>query len=230
MIKLLLTLALFWPAVASAAPVPGDFFASGPTDQKRFALSFDDGPGPYTERFLDLLDKYKVKATFFMSGDQVRRRKETAKKVADVGHEVANHTMFHVNYRLRLKKLKDEVKVKEELVQDILDTGFLIDKTTGVQPKILRMPHGIDRPWINEAARETGFVLVNWTYGADWTKKPLEELTRSYQKAVRPGAILLFHDGGGRREKSLALVEAVLKEAKKRGFEVVTVGELIGIR
>jgi len=55
-------------SILFAQPKPGDFFAAGPQDQKKMALSFDDGPGPNTEAFLDLLDQYKVKGTFFVSG------------------------------------------------------------------------------------------------------------------------------------------------------------------
>ena len=74
---------------------------------------------------------------------------------------------------------------------------------------------------------EMGYTLVNWTYGADWNKGTAQELLPGYLKAIRPGAILLFHDGGKERSKSLAMAEAVIQSARQRGFEIVTVGELL---
>jgi peptidoglycan/xylan/chitin deacetylase (PgdA/CDA1 family) len=92
------------------------------------------------------------------------------------------------------------------------------------------MPHGIDRPWIKEAAKETGFILVNWTYGADWLSTPEDQLEKSYINAIEPGAIFLFHDGGSKRDKSLKLTEAVIKAAQEQGYQIVPVGELLGIK
>ena len=94
----------------------------------------------------------------------------------------------------------------------------------------LRMPHGIDGPWVHEAAKEAGFILVNWTYGADWTSPPpdpIASLKNSYVKALQPGTIYLIHDGWPKSEKSLAVTEAILIAAKEKGFELVTVGELL---
>ena len=75
-----------------------------------------------------------------------------------------------------------------------------------------------------------GYALVNWTHGADWQKGSAEELLPGYLGALRPGAIFLFHDGGRNRAKSFALAEGVIQEAKRRGFEIVTVGALLDAR
>ena len=213
-----------------AAPQPGQLVTSGSSTEKKLALSFDDGPGPWTERFLDLLDQYKVKATFFMEAEQVGYRSKLAKMVAERGHEIGNHTLKHINY---LKRSKDErrsiTEVKAELLEDMNKSRAIIERATEIKLKICRMPHGVDRPWVREVAKEAGFVLVNWTYGADWTQTSDEELEKSYVKAIQPGAILLFHDGGKNREKSLRLTAAVLKAAQEKGYKLTTVGELVGI-
>jgi len=214
-----------------AAPKPGDFLTSGPTTEKIFALTFDDGPGPQTTAFLDLLDKYKARATFFMLGEQANNRPKVAKDVADRGHEIASHTYSHLHYGKKLKELGGDVnKAKVLLLSDMKKTNDILLKNTGKKPLLCRMPHGIDRPWIKESAKDAGLILVNWTYGSDWTAESMEKLTEEYVAAIKPGAILLLHDGNPRREKSLALTEAILKAAQEKGFRPVTVGELLNLK
>ncbi len=231
-------LLLFFVTVAAmAAPKPGDFLTQGPTKEKKIALTFDDGPGPNTEKFLDLLDRYQVKATFFVLGEQSRLRPSMLKKISAQGHEIANHTMTHMNYNKRYKARLQEVGnadkaaelAKDDLVKDIRDSQRIIEKTGGQKLKIMRMPHGIDKPWIKQAAKETGFVLVNWTYGTDWNSTGAETDIPGYVKAIRPGAVILLHDGWPKSDKSLAITEAVIKAAKEKGFAIVTAGELLGI-
>lgn len=216
-----------------AASQPGDFIAQGSTTQKEIAITFDDGPGPLTPKFLDLLDKYDVKATFFMLGEQIKRWPEEAKEVVKRGQEIGNHTFKHTNYLHIWNEYRESVpleadkKVIQDLIEDMKRTQATILDHTGQKPVLCRMPHGVDRPWVNTAAREAGLILVNWSFGADWVKKPIEELKEDYLEAIRPGAILLFHDGGSGREKSLVLVEAILEEAKKRSFKVVPLQDWI---
>lgn len=215
--------------VAFAAPKPGDFYVSGKTQEKIIALTFDDGPGPHTGQFLDLLDRYGVKATFFMLGEQVKNKPTIAKRVQERGHEIADHTTRHTNYLKKLKELNGDVSLaKQELLADMKKSQEQIKKTTAVDVTLCRMPHGIDRPWIKEVAKEAGVILVNWTYGADWTGESVGELEKGYIKAIKPGAILLFHDGWPKADKSLALTEAVLKAAQEKGYKIVPVGQLLG--
>lgn len=216
-------------SIVWASPKPGDFFASGPRDRKRIALTFDDGPGPTTKEFLDLLDRYGAKATFFVMGKEVRKHPGVLKEIVTRGHEVGNHLWNHINYKKREKDVDSIDLVKAELAADMDQTRREIEKAASVPLKIARMPYGIDRPWIKAVAKEKGYVLVNWSWGEDWLSKPFDEIEDGYLKAIRPGAILLYHDGGGHRRKSLALAEAVLKKARADGYEIVPVGVLIGM-
>jgi peptidoglycan/xylan/chitin deacetylase (PgdA/CDA1 family) len=225
------------PLAAIAAPRPGDFFTSGPTSAKRIALTFDDGPGPESAAFIDLLKKYDVSATFFMLGEQVKQRPAVAKRISDAGFEIGSHTTRHENYLQRFHMIETQhpndenaavAAVEAELVKDMRESRADIEAVTGRTLKILRMPNGVDRPWVKTSAKEAGFVLVNWTFGADWTKASTEELTPQYVNAIKPGAVLLLHDGGSHRAKTLAITEAVIKAAKEKGYEIVPVGQLIG--
>lgn len=219
----------------AAAPQPGEFFTAGASTEKKIALTFDDGPGPETGQVLDALKRHDVRATFFMLGEQAQRRPKVAERVAKDGHEVANHTWNHVNYLKRFRELGGAEKpgavarVQAELMADMEKSRGAIEEMSGQRIALCRMPHGVDRPWVNEAARKTGFVMVNWTYGADWLSIPEDQLSKSYVKAIRPGAIFLFHDGGRRRAKTIALAEAVIIAAKEQGYQIVTAGELLGL-
>lgn len=236
--RILLLSLVFSAALVSAAPKPGDFLTNGPRDKKRIALSYDDGPGPETARVLDALDKLGVKATFFMLGELAGLRPATVADVVARGHEPASHTMKHIHYGHRMKAIAKEQALSDaaaadaarvELVADMKESRRLIEKAAGKPLKLLRMPHGVDRPWIKAAAKEAGFVLVNWTYGADWIKTPTAEMAAAYVKDLKPGAVYLFHDGGRARDKTIAVTEAVVKAAREQGYEIVTVGELIGL-
>ena len=212
----------------------GQLYTQGPTTQKRIAVTFDDGPGVNTEKFLDLLDCYHVKVTFFMLSNKVKNHPEIAKMVKARGHEIGDHTTRHDNYKQILRGLKKldpvngSAKAERTLIKDMQTSREVIEQALGVKLRYLRMPYGIDGGWVHDAAREAGFVLVNWTWGADWNKDSAEKLIPGYVRAIQPGAIILLHDGWPKSDKSLAIAEAVLKAAKEKGLEVVPVSRLFG--
>src|SRR3989338_6449032 len=89
---------LFMACSSLYAVEPGKFYTDGLKTKKTIALTFDDGPGTFTPMVLDILDQYKIKATFFMNGDQVQIRPQIAKEVIRRGHEVGDHTWSHMNF------------------------------------------------------------------------------------------------------------------------------------
>ncbi len=234
----LLGVAVDGPLSALAA-VPGQLITHGPTSQKRIALTFDDGPGPETPKFLALLEKYRVHATFFLLGELVVLRGATVQQTVRAGHEIASHTYSHINYKAHCKEIlaklaltggkepEAEAKARQDLIADMRKTQAVIEKASGTKVTFCRMPNGIDRPWVRAAAKEVGHTLVNWTYGADWNAGSASALLPGYLGALRPGAILLMHDGGRNRAKTLTIAEAVIKEAQARGLAMVTLSELL---
>ena len=209
---------------------PGQFYTDGPQSKNALALTFDDGPGLFTPQILELLDRQKVKATFFMNGDQVQIRPQIAKDVSARGHEIGDHTWSHVNfyaYEKKYGKGKTEIKIREEIQK----SKGIIEKTCGTKIALLRMPNGFNprpnRPWMKEIAKDFGVALVNWTFGEDWQKIPEEKMADDYLKWVKPGAILLFHDGGRGRGKTVRIVSKVIEKARAKGLEFVTAGELL---
>jgi len=211
---------------AAGAPYAGKFYAEGDRKKAEFALTFDDGPGYITEDLLKLLEKRGVKASFFMVGATVRTYPDRARKVAEAGHLVCNHTDTHLFW----PKVGRQASHEEILRKELEKAGASIEKATGVRPTVLRMPNGYDKPWVRQVAGRLGYALVNWTYGSDWLKTPEEKMTAEYLKAVKPGAILLLHDGGGKvKEKNLRIVSAILDEAAKKGLKPVRLDELLNL-
>ena len=207
-------------------PHAGEFYVSGDREKAQFALTFDDGPGFITEDLLKLLGKHGVRATFFMLGSSARKHPARARLVAEAGHLVASHTDSHLNW-FATGRSTDKVKI---LSGELEKAAVSIEKAAGVRPWMLRMPNGYDRPWVRRAASKRGYTLVNWTYGGDWLKATEEKITARYLAALKPGAILLLHDGGGKaKKKNLRIVKKLLFEAGKRGLKPVRVDELLGL-
>jgi peptidoglycan/xylan/chitin deacetylase (PgdA/CDA1 family) len=215
-------------ASAAGNPFAGKFFAEGDRKKAEFALTFDDGPGAITEDLLALLEKRQVKAAFFVLGSSARSYPARVKKIMDAGHLVASHTDTHKNWFKIGKSAGREAVLEGELKK----SADAIQKACGSpRPAVLRMPNGYDKPWVRQAAGKLGYTLVNWTYGSDWTKTSEEKMTAEYLKAVKPGAILLLHDGGGKvKEKNLRIVAAILDEAAKKGLKPVRLDDLLGLR
>ncbi|MDT8285934.1 MAG: polysaccharide deacetylase family protein [Elusimicrobiales bacterium] len=217
---------LLVPVSAGAQDYAGKFYTSGPSTGTFFALTYDDGPGATTPALLDLLASSGAKATFFVSGAPAGKRLAVLERACSEGHLAANHTVAHKNY-FKLAVDSDREKI---LAGELEPAGKIIEKACGYRPYIMRMPNGYSRDWVRKVAAAEGYALVNWTYGSDWTKLSDEEIVAGYLKALKPGAILLFHDGGGKvRERTLNLTKAVLAEARKRGLEPVTLDVLLGL-
>src|SRR5205085_7838802 len=150
-------------------------------------LTFDDGPSADTERVLDVLDAYDVRATFFMVGRQVERFPQIARRVAASGHEIGNHSYSHPIYLYRSAR---ETHWQLERTQQI------IAAVTGVRARRARPPCGVRSPAYFRAARQLALQTVQWTRaGFDWTKRSPAEIARLVLRRARAGSIILLHDG-----------------------------------
>ncbi|MBI4801037.1 MAG: polysaccharide deacetylase family protein [Elusimicrobia bacterium] len=211
----------------AANPYAGKFYADGPSSKKEFALTYDDGPGFMTEELLKLLDKYGARASFFMTGSAVRANPAKAAAVAAGAHLLCSHTDRHKNY-FKIGNAPDREKALEKELDKAAEA---ILHAAGKRPVFLRMPNGYIKDWVKKTAARKGYVLVNWTYGSDWTNMSEDKMTGEYLKHLKPGAILLMHDGGGRiREKTLRITEKLLLEAGKKGLKAVTLEKLLDMR
>lgn len=179
--------------------------------RKVVALTIDDGPDPrYTPAVLDLLQKYGIRATFFLIGENAVEHPALVREVADRGHHIANHTWTHPD----LRHMSDS-KVKDELER----TSDLLLRTTGRQPTWFRAPGG---DWSDASLRiaaDLGLRNMAWSVDPrDWARPGTSAIIDTILKDVRPGSIVLNHDGGGDRSQTVAAIKAYLPVLVDSGY------------
>ena len=187
---------------------------------KKIALTFDDGPHPrYTERILNILDKYGVKATFFVIGVNIQNYPEPLKKIYAAGHEVGNHSFSHDNRRdLDEKSAEYEMKKCDEL----------ISKSIGVRPKLFRPPRGVCNQNVVDAARSLGYSVVLWSIDTlDWKGTPSATIVNSVTSDISGGDIILMHDYTSLKNTTCDALEIMIPKLLSEGYEFVTVSQLI---
>lgn len=193
---------------------------SWPTGRKWVALTYDDGPHPeHTPKLMDLLKSKNVKATFFVLGPMVEKSPEVAKALAEAGFEIANHTVNHKEFR-RMSK--------EQIREEIDGATKIIKEVTGTEPKVMRPPYGQAPKNVQEVTDELGLRIVTWNVDTeDWKRAPAEKMRDTILKNVSDGAIILMHDTHG--ERVYDATAQVIDEVRAKGYEFVTVSELLGL-
>src|SRR5699024_2034795 len=186
-------------------------------DKKYIALTFDDGPEEgSTEQILDTLQQYDADATFFMLGEKAQENPGLAKRVADEGHEVANHSITHPD----LANL-DQNQVRNEM----LDSQRQIEEATGTKPNLFRPPYGSRSDSVDTVANETDQQLVFWDIDTmDWKNQDPQEMGEIIEEQVHPGSVILMHDI---HQTSADAVPEILATLKSQGYEFVKVSDVI---
>lgn len=193
-----------------------------PIKEKVVSITFDDGPYPkYTEEILDILDKYKVKATFFMIGNRVEQYPNIARKVASRGQLIGNHTFSHPR---DIRKLS-----QSEILNEMKHCQKVIIKDTGEKPLFCRAPSGITNSAVLRAAQEMGFYMINWSIAGDYYKaKTPRQMADHVVQKIEPGSIILLHDGRfPGRWKDVQAAEIIIKRLQAQGYRFVPLSELI---
>ena len=186
-------------------------------DQKLVSISFDAAWGNEdTQQLIDILEKYKVKATFFVVGEWVDKYPESVKALADAGHEVMNHSNTHAHY----PQLS-----ADQVVADLNACNDKIEAVTGVRPTLVRLPYGdYDDNSIN-AVRSIGMEPIQWDVDSlDWKEIPANEITQRVVSRVCPGSIVLFHNAAIHTPEALpGIIECLLQE----GYTFVPISQII---
>ena len=191
---------------------------SGSIDPSRpvIALTFDDGPGIYTNQFLDLFEKYGVRVTFCTIGNLVSTQKEALARAVSLGNDVIGHSWDHKN----LAKLSDDAVSKQ-----ITDTFNIIQEVTGTGLKLFRPPYGAVSDTMREASRELGFSMIYWTVDPeDWNTKDSNEVYNAVMNTVANGSIILSHEI---YKSTLAAYQRLIPELLSHGYQFVTITELL---
>lgn len=181
----------------------------------KIALTFDDGPkSGLTERLLDILAKHDAKATFYILGRNISGNEEILKRQLAQGHELGNHSWTHDNLT---------TVSEEQLNYEINHTQEVIKNIVGEMPKTLRAPYGL---YNAQVAQVANIPLVNWNVDShDWNYRDARSSVNSVLSDVSPGAIVLMHDV---HVESIEAAEEIIIKLKQKGYQFVTVSELIG--
>jgi peptidoglycan-N-acetylglucosamine deacetylase len=195
----------------------------GPRDRRAVSLTFDDGPDPeWTPRVLDVLAREGVRAAFFLIGQRARRAPEHARRIADSGHDLGNHTWSHPSL-WRCGPAHTE--------REIADGHAAIADAVGAPPRFFRPPWGKTNLAMFGVARELGTPCVFWTVQPESRRPvlPAEQARRGLARA-RAGAIYDLHDADGVPGAGRRLVEylpALIAGLRAQGYALVPLRELL---
>jgi peptidoglycan-N-acetylglucosamine deacetylase len=215
--------AFSWGAFAPASQIFGRTIRHTP-DASSLALTFDDGPNPrVTPGLLDLLERHKVRATFFLMGGRVGETPGLAREIAARGHVIGNHT--HTHPRLTFcspSKTREELNRCDEAIEAV----------TGKRPRWMRPPFGSRSPLLDRIVRKRGGAgVVMWSkWARDWKPQAAPGVVRRLAK-VRGGDVLLLHDGDhrvpqGDRRHTVDALAHWLPRWKDAGLSFLTLDDL----
>lgn len=199
-------------SVASIDPVPVE--DPVPTDIRRVALTFDDGPHPvYTNQLLDGLKERGVKVTFFVTGEHAEIHPDIIKRMVEEGHLVGNHTYSHI----QLTKTNREI-YKEELIR----TNEILKEITGQEVQYVRPPYG---SWDKSFEKELNMFPVLWNVDPmDWCSENASCITEKIVSKVKENDIILMHDY---YDTSVTAALKTIDELLDEGYTFVTVDEIM---
>ncbi len=183
----------------------------------KIAISFDAAwGGDNTERLLDILDAYDVKATFFLVDTWVQRYPQLVQAVSARGHEIGNHSTTHP----QMSRLS-----REKILQELTTVADHIEALTGSRPALFRPPYGDYNNDVVLAARGAGYEVIQWSVDSlDWKNRGAEDLIRRATRNVSSGDIVLFHNDA---KYILDALPAILKSYQQQGLSAVPVSELL---
>lgn len=204
-----------WPGGAGSMTIDGgQVHAVG---EGQVALTFDDGPGPFTTPILDILDHYGVDATFFVVGASVAGNEPTLTRLLDEGHSLQNHTWRH-------RDLAESTWFR--IHTELSAASDAIEAATGHRPSCYRPPEGSTDVMVRTVGREIGlYPEVMWNVNPDDYRNDVSaaELTSaSLASADGRGLIIGLHDGGGDRSSTVAALPDIISGLRERGYEFVT--------
>jgi peptidoglycan/xylan/chitin deacetylase (PgdA/CDA1 family) len=194
------------------------------TLRNEIALTIDDGPDPLVTRpVLEILDRYQVKATFFQIGDHAMKHPELCREIIERGHAIENHSQRH--------KLYFSLMGSNGIMREITDGQETLSHITSIRPQFFRAPAGLRNPFLEPVLSRLGLKLTSWSVRAfDTQNGNVEKVKHKLIAGLRPGAIILLHDGNAARTKAdepiiLAVLPAILEAAREKGLHFVTLAE-----
>jgi peptidoglycan/xylan/chitin deacetylase (PgdA/CDA1 family) len=200
----------------------GKMLVSGDPQSPAVCLTFDDGPGDSTPLILDTLKRLDVRATFFLLGENVERLPELARRIAEEGHEIANHSYSHPYF---FWKMPGRILWEVRRAQEVIETA------TGRRPTLFRPPYGVRWFGLSSILRKLRLTAVMWSVSSvDW-RFPASRIVERVNRKTRAGSIILLHDGvpgkeGGDRRATAEALDQIIQTLAKR-YRFVTASEMI---
>lgn len=218
---------LYWLFMSPYSQLFGHYPYRGQRADRVVALTFDDGPNePYTSQIADYLASRRIRATFFQVGRCVERFPETTARLAAAGHVIGNHSYAHAFHAYLLPgRLRREIARTQQLLRDRL----------GRTPALYRSPWLWRQPALLRTVRGAALQPVSgeFCHPLEVLQPDAARIARRAVAKVRPGSILIFHDGfDGRvanRAETVQAVRLTVEELLHRGYRFVTVDSLLGV-
>jgi len=188
--------------------------------EKVVALTFDDGPwGDSTRKLLSILKEHNVKATFFVVGKHLLMYPDLTAEIVKAGHAVGNHSWSHAYTPIAPEVAKQEIE----------NTSVLIAKQSTAQTRLFRPPGGHLETGLVAYAKSKNYAIIMWSVDTHDTKPntTAAQIVERTLNDVKPGAIILLHDGGGDRAVTRAALPTLIRRLKAQGYRFVTVPELL---
>ena len=189
-------------------------------EQKKIAITFDDGPTEYTASILNILKKYNVKATFFCVGIQIEKNPAVVERIISDGHIVGNHTYSHSNGIgfFSTKKVIEEIQKNDKLIKSII----------GKSPLLFRPPFGVTNPRFARAIASTKHKVIGWNIRSlDTVINDEKKIVKRIKRKIKPGGIVLLHDTSSKTANAL---EQLLLFLKLENYVITPLDELLNIK
>jgi peptidoglycan/xylan/chitin deacetylase (PgdA/CDA1 family) len=183
------------------------------------ALTFDDGPSPYTPQILAVLRRMHAVATFFVIGREARAYPRYVAAEARAGDEVGDHTEDHPPL--------DQLSAEAQSAQ-ITEAGQAIRAAGAPYPVLMRPPYGAFNSTTLQILSQQRMLMVLWSADtSDYARPGTAKIIYTGISGGQPGAIILMHDGGGERSETVAALPRIITRLRQRGFKLVTVSQLV---
>ncbi len=192
---------------------------SGRPRRREVALTFDDGPSPWTPKLVRALGSVHAPATFFPIGYAIQRYPRYLELERRRGFTIGDHTMNHPE----LTTLSGPQQIPE------IDGQARLLRRAGIPyPRLFRPPYGVFDKNTLGLLQERRMLMVLWSVNPeDYYRPGRKGIVHRVLEAVRPGAIVLMHDGGGDRSETVAAVPRIVRKLRRRGYRVVSVPQLL---
>jgi peptidoglycan-N-acetylglucosamine deacetylase len=195
------------------------YITLGQAHKREIALTFDDGPGPYTPRILAVLKRMHVHGTFFEVGREVKAFSANTTALARAGEAIEDHTEDHSN----LSQLAPGQQRNQ-----VVDASQAIMAAGAPAPRLFRPPYGAFNHKTLAMLKRQGLLMVMWSVDtSDYARPGVPRIVSAALNGAHPGGIILMHDGGGDRSETVQALPQIIQGLRQRGYSMVTVPHLV---